>query len=118
MYDKGFSDNPNLIRPQSSKSDRLRSGHHLYIIKINYTKNKGCREKFMDYLGRRNIGTQVHYIPIYHQPFYKKQYSFKIKKFRQCEEYYNRCLSIPIHPGLKKQEIKEIIDIINSAVNR
>ena len=118
MYDKGFSNNPNLTRPQSSKSDRLRSGHHLYIIKIDYTKNKGSREKFMDYLGRRNIGTQVHYIPIYHQPFYKKQYSFNTKKFRQCEEYYKCCLSIPIHPGLKNQEIKEIIDIINSAANR
>ena len=88
------------------------------IISEKHSDSPTTDKKFMDYLGRRNIGTQVHYIPIYHQPFYKKQYSFKIKKFRQCEEYYNRCLSIPIHPGLKKQEIKEIIDIINSAVNR
>ena len=64
-----------------------------------------------------NIGTQVLYIPIYHQPYYKIKYKFKSKDFKNSESYYQNALSIPIFPGLKKSEQNFIISKINDIVS-
>ena len=67
----------------------------------------------MSELYKNNIGTQVLYIPIFLQPYYKKKYKFKIKDFPVANDYYSRALSIPIFFDLKLSEQKYIVDKIN-----
>lgn len=71
--------------------------YHLFVIE---TKN---RKKLYDFLRENNIYTQVHYIPVHFQPFYKK-FGFKKGDYPVAESYYNRCLSLPMYPSLDDKE--------------
>ena len=69
----------------------------------------------MKNLYKQKIGTQVLYIPVFLQPYYKNKYNFKNKDFPVSMEYYEQALSIPIFYDLKKNEqIKIIKNIIRS----
>ena len=53
------------------------------------------------------IGTQIHYTPIFLQPYYKEKNS---KKFFNALIYYNNTLSLPLYPDLNKKDIMLICD--------
>lgn len=55
------------------------------------------------------IGSQVLYIPVFLQPYYKKKYSYRAKDFPQSMKYYEQALSIPLFYGLLKKEQDFII---------
>ena len=57
----------------------------------------------------KGIILQVHYIPVHTQPFYKKNFDFKIGDFPLSENFYNNEVSIPIHVKLTEKEINFII---------
>ena len=65
----------------------------------------------------RSAGVQVniHYIPIYRQPYYKGL-GFSEKKFNESEKYYKEAISIPIFPGLSLKEQKKVVDLIEQPV--
>ena len=52
---------------------------------------------------------QVHYIPVHLQPFYKEKYGFKNDDFPLSEKFYNQEISLPIYPGLKDDDVKNVI---------
>lgn len=58
-------------------------------------------------LKAKGIGTQVHYIPIYTQPYYKNLYGEM--RLPGAEEYYSRCLSIPLYAGLEPYQVENTI---------
>ena len=56
--------------------------------------------------------TQVHYIPVHLQPFYRKNYRYKSGDFPEAEAYYVEALSLPLYPDLKIEDQQRIIDLI------
>ena len=91
------------------------SSNHLFIIKINLQKIKKSRAEIMGELLKKNIQTQVHYIPIPMHPFYKK-YHYNKSDYKNANKYYSSCLSIPIFYELNKKMqdtvIKRLVEII------
>lgn len=86
-----------------------KSSYHLFSV---LCKNKKYRDEAYKQLKSRGIGTNVHYIPIYRHPYYK-QWQFEYGNFPASEEYYERCLSLPIFPGLDPNIISEVSMILN-----
>ena len=70
------------------------------ILKGKYPKNK--------------INLQVHYIPIHLQPFYRKNYGFKIGDFPKTEKFYAKEVSLPIYFSLKREEVYKVVNNIKS----
>ena len=66
------------------------------------------RTQVMNYLKDNAIGTQVHYTPLYHQPYYKKLYGDM--KLSGAEKYYEGCLSLPLYVGLTESEQRLVIE--------
>ena len=66
----------------------------------------------MDILKKHNIATQVHYIPIYRQPFYKKYFRFDPKDYPNAEDYYKQALTLPIYPKLSDKEVDKVTNAI------
>ena len=93
-----------IITPKQS-IDSI-SSRHLYIIRIPENRNV-----IFENLRNNGIGVNIHYIPIYRQPFYK-QYNFKYKDFTEAENYYKEAISIPIYPGLTESQQEKIVKII------
>ena len=113
-YNENFKKIKNLEIPFEDKS--ISHSYHLYTILINFKKFKLTKNKFINYLHKNGIGSQVLYIPVFLQPYYKKKYNYNPKKFPISMNYYEKALSIPIFYDLKKKEqdkiIKKIIDIL------
>tara|TARA_B100001123_G_C15313632_1_gene1025314 strand:+ start:1761 stop:2951 length:1191 start_codon:yes stop_codon:yes gene_type:complete len=91
--------------------------YHLFIIKINFKKLGKSRNYFMNELLKNKIGSQVHYIPVFLHPYYKKKYNYKKDKFPNAMKYYEQALSIPIFVDLKKKEQKFIVEKINKLLS-
>ena len=87
------------------------SSYHLFTIEL--ADDFFCRNSLYKYLKSKNIGCQVHYIPVHLQPFYKKL-GFKKGYLGNAEKYYKRCLSIPLHQGLTKVEIEFVVKAIEN----
>tara|TARA_B100001741_G_scaffold308919_1_gene305783 strand:+ start:381 stop:1523 length:1143 start_codon:yes stop_codon:yes gene_type:complete len=88
------------------------SSHHLFIIILK--KNiRRLRDNIFSKLLKKGIGVNIHYMPIYKHPFYKK-YRKKNFLLKNAEIYYNTCISIPIFPTLSRNQQSLIIRIINS----
>lgn len=85
------------------------SSYHLFTIEI--TDKNFSRDALYAYLNKNHIGCQVHYIPLYLQPFYKKLGFLKGSHINS-EIYFKRCLSIPLHQGLTEIDIDFVIEKI------
>jgi len=85
------------------------SANHLFVVKINFDKIKISRNELIKNLRKLRIGTQVHYLPIFLQPYYKK-FNFKPNEFLNSMNYYNTCLSLPLYYGLSKNQQDYILE--------
>ena len=69
-YDETFAKLSPIRLLQSAPTERARSGHHLYIAWFDFDAMRTTRTAFMTKLAARGIGSQVHYMPVYHHPFH------------------------------------------------
>ena len=77
--------------------------YHLFVIQTSQ------RKELYDYLKTQNIFCQVHYIPVHLQPYYK-HLGWKKEDFPFVEEYYEKCLSLPMYPSLTEAEQDFVIE--------
>jgi perosamine synthetase len=115
-YDEAFAKLLHMRLPQSAPQQRARSGHHLYIAQFEFGAMGTTRTAFMTKLREQGIGSQVHYIPVYRQPFYVKRYGIDPAIFPESEHYYRGCLSLPFYPGLTDEDVERVIAVVIDAV--
>lgn len=107
-YNKAFKNLKNVVIPY--EEDGIDSTFHLYVLKIDFEKIGKARSEVMDKLKKKNIGTQVHYIPVHLQPYYQKQFDYKKDDFPKAEAYYKQCLSLPLYPKMTDEDINLVIN--------
>ena len=115
-YDEAFADLNCISLPQKHPDHRARSSHHLYIVLFDFDAIGKKRQQFLQHIGKQKVGAQVHYIPIYRHPFYESREGMGRSDFPTTENYYERCLSIPLFPDLTDEEIERVIRTIRQAV--
>jgi len=81
---------------------------HLYTLRLGSHCTIG-RDALFDKLRKKGIYSQVHYIPIYRQPFYQDSYFLKIERFPEAEKYFATCLSLPLFPDMDDKTFHYII---------
>ena len=91
------------------------SSFHLYIIRIPEKSQTFDRLQVFERLRSNGIGVNVHYIPVYRQPYFQK-FNFSYKDFPESEAYYSEAISLPLFPNLTKQQQEEIINIVASPI--
>ena len=89
---------------------------HLYVLRLNPHQLRIGRDEFVDELTRRNIGTSVHFIPIYLHPFYRDKYHLSPDNFPVTQENFCRMLSLPLNPGLTDEDVLDVIDAVTEVV--
>lgn len=112
-YDQAFADMRNF-RPAQLAGRNL-SGHHLYVLRINFESAGLNRGQLMRELKARQIGSQVHYTPVPAQPYYRKL-GFMPEDYPNAQRYYQEALSIPLYYGLKDEQQEQVITAINELV--
>ena len=91
------------------------SALHLFVLRINFNELKVDRAMFMQLLKDKNIVTQVHYMPVPMQPYYKLL-GVELKHDSHYSRYYDECLSIPIYYSLSDSEQEYVISVLKDII--
>lgn len=102
-YNQAFASNTQIEIPHLQRD--VKSGWHLYVIRI---REKDRTEVYRG-LKEAGIGVNVHYIPVYHHPYYQK-HGYEKTCCPQAEALYGQMLSLPIYPGLTNEQQDYVID--------
>jgi dTDP-4-amino-4,6-dideoxygalactose transaminase len=81
---------------------------HLFVIKTEQ------RRRLYDYLRNHNIFAQIHYFPIHLMPYYRNKYGLKPGDIKTAENFYSRCMSIPMFPSLSEKEMNWVVKKIKA----
>ena len=88
------------------------SSVHLAVIRLE-TLSRSYYLKVFEGLKFNNIGVQLHYKPIYKNPYFKK-FQFDKDLFPGAEEYEVSAISIPLYPSLKKEQQIKVKNVLSS----
>ena len=113
-YDDQLSRIDEVIIPFQEQYSK--SSYHLYVIRFDLDKISCTRKDIYDALNKENIGTQVHYIPLYRQPYYVNRYKYLASNFPNSEKYYETALSLPIFPYMTDNDVQDVIDAISKII--
>ena len=108
-YDEALSDLPLKI---PGRLEDARSSWHLYVIRLDKSES---RRAVFDYLREAGIGVNLHYIPVHLQPYYR-QFGYSPGDYPAAEDYYERAISIPLHPGLSDSELHRVISDVSAVL--
>lgn len=87
---------------------KAKSSFHLYPIRVlNYNRNK-----FINEMAKRGIGTSVHFIPLHLMRYYQKVFGYKRGNFPIAEGVYKNIVSLPIYPQLTSKQLDYIVSSI------
>lgn len=113
-YDEAFSSMRNCRPAQAMGRDQ--SGHHLYVLRINFEAARITRGQLMQELKARQIGSQVHYIPVPAQPHYRRL-GFRPEDYPNAQRYYQEAVSIPLFYDLTDKQQEQVITTIKELVS-
>lgn len=113
-YDLAFAGIPHCEPAQNTGRDL--SGHHIYVLRINFQEIGVSRQRFMYELKEKGIITQVHYIPVPMQPLYKKL-GHKVEHFTNAMHYYDQAITIPLYYSLEDDQQDYVIQSISSLLS-
>ena len=108
-YNKAFQDNGSITIPyQTCEND---SSWHLYIIQVPQNR----REVFKA-LQARNIGVNVHYIPVHMLPYYQ-EIGYKNTHLPMAEKLYEHIITLPLFPGMTDQDVEDVIQAVQEVLD-
>lgn len=114
MYNKAFAGMKYLKTP--AEPENVSSCFHLYAAQIDFVALGKTRSQVMVELRAKGIGTQVHYISVPTQPFYKETYGYKDGDYPKAEKYYEQELSLPLYPGLSNDDVNMVINAVKEVI--
>ena len=90
-----------------SKTQGSSHAYHLYVLRFDFEQLELPRSTLVDRLRQRGIGTQVHYLPVPEQPYYRRRYG--ASKCPGAWQYYQSILSLPLHPGMVREDVDRVV---------
>src|SRR5690606_38872352 len=115
-YDEAFANLPHMRVVQSLPEERARSAHHLYIALFDFAALGTGRQRFLNALARHRVGAQVHYIPVYRQPYYSERFGLRPQDSPALEDYYPQCLSLPLCQDMTDEEAERVVMAVREAI--
>ncbi|MCO6359480.1 UDP-4-amino-4,6-dideoxy-N-acetyl-beta-L-altrosamine transaminase [Roseivirga pacifica] len=106
VYRKAFKDIDQLTdRNYEAGQENNGHGYHLYVIEVE------DRLGLYHFLREHNVFCQIHYVPTHLMPYYQER-GYKKGQYPAAEQYYGRCLSLPMFPTLTEEEQESVIRLI------
>lgn len=99
------------VQPLRQQPQR-KNAYHLFTVLINFEQFGTTRARVMKALRDLGVGTQVHYIPVPAQPYYRERYGYEAGRYAGTEEYYAKALSVPMYPALTDQNVEYVVAML------
>lgn len=112
-YNEAFADLPLTLPWQHPDTY---SAYHLYVIRLQLEETRMTHREVFEALRLAGIGVNLHYIPVYIQPYYRRL-GFKAGCCPEAERYYREAISIPMYHGLKEDDQAYVISAIRQVLS-
>ena len=86
---------------------------HLFVIRLHEGIGIG-RDRFIEEMFRRRVGTSVHYIPLHRQPYWRQTYGLSEAAFPNSESAYHRTVSLPVYSCMTDGQVERVIATVKS----
>ncbi|HNX91746.1 MAG TPA: DegT/DnrJ/EryC1/StrS family aminotransferase [Candidatus Omnitrophota bacterium] len=114
IYNKEFEGLPVFL--PAEVGPKTRHAYHLYTLLLDIDKVKMSRDRFIDELYRKNIGSGVHYDALHLQPYYRNRFGYRRGDFPNAEWISARTMSLPLSAGLKEDDAKKVINTVKGSL--
>lgn len=91
------------------------SGFHLYVIRLRQSEISKTQREIFEILRAAGIGANLHYIPVYRQPYYENL-GFKAGHCPESEQYYSEAISLPMYPGLSEVQQEHVVEVLRECL--
>jgi dTDP-4-amino-4,6-dideoxygalactose transaminase len=89
---------------------------HLYVIRLNLRRLQIDRNRFIEELRHKGIGTSVHFIPLHIHPYYRETYGYRPDDFPVAHETYQRIISLPIYAKMTDRDVERVVESVTEIV--
>lgn len=89
------------------------SAWHLYVVHVNSRALRIDRDRVIEELKNRGIGTSVHFIPLHLHPLYQKRLGYRSGQFPNAEDRFTSAISIPLYAAMADEECDRVIESLH-----
>jgi UDP-4-amino-4,6-dideoxy-N-acetyl-beta-L-altrosamine transaminase len=111
MYNEAFEVIPEIETP--IVKPYVKPAWHIYTVLLNGID----RDTFFSTMRARNIGVNVHYIPIYRFSYYQEQFNNKLEDFPVTEEVFSKIVTLPLFSKMGDNEVGFVIENVKKIIN-
>lgn len=86
------------------------SGRHLYVVRLKLGGEKTHRQIFAE-LREAGVGVNLHYIPVYRQPYYENL-GFISGLCPEAEKYYQEAITLPLFPAMSEDQQDQVVAVL------
>ncbi len=117
LYDRLLAEVPHVTPLATGGQGGLptESAYHIYVVAIDFPRLGLDRGAVMEALASRGIGTQVHYIPIPMQPYYR-DLGWDAAGFPGALSYYERALTLPLFPAMSDGDVERVVSTLKDVL--
>jgi dTDP-4-amino-4,6-dideoxygalactose transaminase len=110
-YDEAFRGLP-VVTPWQHPDTR--SAWHLYVLRLQLSAIRATRREVFESLRAAGIGVNLHYIPVYRQPYYAR-WQYEAAAYPEAERYYAEAISLPMFAALTDAQQERVIDAVTQS---
>lgn len=114
-YNEGFSKVKEVITP--FQGDFADSAWHLYVVCLKLEQLSVGRREIFEALREKNIGVNVHYVPVYYHPYYQKL-GYPKGLCPNAEKLYECMITLPLFPKMEKEDVDYVVESVKEVAGK
>lgn len=114
QYTSAFADLPQ-VQPLATRPG-VSHAYHLYVVQLDLAQLRVGRAQVFAALRAEGIGVNVHYLPVYLHPFYRRRFGTGPGLCPRAEAAYERILSLPIFPAMSDADVEDVIEAVHKVI--
>jgi dTDP-4-amino-4,6-dideoxygalactose transaminase len=92
------------------------SSYHLYPVRVLHGSARQTQRQVYDAFLEARIGVNIHYIPVYRQPYYEAM-GFRAGYCPEAEQYHKETITVPMFPTLTEADQEKVINALKRALS-
>jgi dTDP-4-amino-4,6-dideoxygalactose transaminase len=106
IYDEALRDLPLLLPPHAPVGDT--HAWHLYVLRLS-PEAPVSRDRFIELMAEKGIGTSVHFIPLHLHPYWRDRYQLKPEQFPCSQQLFEQSVSLPLYTKMTEDDQERVI---------
>lgn len=113
-YDEALRGLPVLLPPQAPAGET--HAWHLYVLRLA-PEAVVKRDRFIELMAEKGIGTSVHFIPLHLHPYWRDSYDLKAAHFPNSQQLFEQSVSLPLYTRMTDGDQDRVIDAVRSILS-